>query len=339
MAKVRVGINGYGTIGKRAASAIQRMDDMEVVGVTKTRPSYEARLAIKEGFPLYAAAAEHVAEFDKEEIKVAGTLADLIPKCDIIVDTTPGGVGEEYKPVYEKAGVKAIFMGGEEHGVAGISFNALANYHEAWGANFVRVVSCNTTGLVRTLFPIDRVFGIDRVFAALIRRGADPADRKGFTLNAIEPALKLPTHHGPDVQTIMPWLPIRTMAVVTPTTMMHVHCITCDLKKKATDAEILALWDSTPRIRFVSGKHGIKSSAQIMELARDLGRPRGDFMEIVIWQDGVKMEGNTLYYYQAVHQESDIVPEIVDCVRAMMKLENDPMKSIQKTDMALGITK
>jgi glyceraldehyde-3-phosphate dehydrogenase (NAD(P)) len=121
--------------------------------------------------------------------------------------------------------------------------------------------------------------------------------------------------------------------------MMHVHCITCDLKKKATDSEILALWDSTPRIRFVSGKHGIKSSAQIMELARDLGRPRGDFMEIVIWQDGVKMEGNTLYYYQAVHQESDIVPEIVDCVRAMMKLENDPMKSIQKTDKALGITK
>ncbi len=339
MAKVRVGINGYGTIGKRAASAVHQMDDMEVVGVTKTRPSYEARLAIKEGFPLYAASAEHVAEFDKEEIKVAGTLADLIPKCDIIVDATPSGVGEEYKALYEKVGVKAIFMGGEDHGVAGISFNALANYHEAWGANFVRVVSCNTTGLVRTLFPIDRVFGIDRVFAALIRRGADPADRKGFTLNAIEPALKLPTHHGPDVQTIMPWLPIRTMAVVTPTTMMHVHCITCDLKKKATDAEILALWDSTPRIRFVSGKHGIKSSAQIMELARDLGRPRGDFMEIVIWQDGVKMEGNTLYYYQAVHQESDIVPEIVDCVRAMMKLENDPMKSIQKTDKALGITK
>jgi glyceraldehyde-3-phosphate dehydrogenase (NAD(P)) len=339
MMKVKVGINGYGTIGKRAAFAIQRMDDMEVVGVTKTTPSYEARLALKEGLPLYAASAQNVAAFEKEEIPIAGTLEDLLPKCDIIVDATPGGVGEDYKPMYEKAGVKAVFQGGEDHGLAGISFNALANYQEAWGANFVRVVSCNTTGLVRTLFPIDRVFGIDKVFAALVRRGADPGDKKGFALNAIEPSLKLPTHHGTDVQTIMPWLNIRTMAVVTPTTMMHVHCITCDLKKKATESEILSVWDNVPRIRFVSGKHGIKSSAQIMELARDLGRPRGDFMEIIVWQDGVKMEGNTLYYYQAIHQESDIVPEIVDCIRAMMKVENDPMRSIRKTDKVMGIGK
>jgi len=339
MTKVRVGINGYGTIGKRAAFAIQRMDDMEVVGVTKTTPSYEARLALKEGLPLYAVSAEKVAAFEKEDIPVAGTLQDLLPKCDLIVDATPGGVGEQYKPMYEKAGVKAIFQGGEDHGLAGISFNALANYPEAWGANFVRVVSCNTTGLVRTLFPIDRVFGIDKVFAALVRRGADPGDKKGFALNAIEPSLKLPTHHGPDVQTIMPWLNIRTMAVVTPTTMMHVHCITCELRKKATESDILSVWDNVPRIRFVSGKHGIKSSAQIMELARDLGRPRGDFMEIIVWQDGVKMEGNTLYYYQAIHQESDIVPEIVDCIRAMMKVENDPMRSIRKTDKVMGIGK
>ncbi|MCX6652844.1 MAG: type II glyceraldehyde-3-phosphate dehydrogenase [Methanomassiliicoccales archaeon] len=339
MTKVKVGINGYGTIGKRAAFAIQRQDDMEVVGVTKTKPSYEARLAIKEGLPLYAAAPENVADFEKEEIKLAGTLADLLPKCDIIVDATPGGVGKGYKPIYEKANVKAIFQGGEDHGLAGISFNAFANYQEAWGADFVRVVSCNTTGLVRTLYPLDRVFGLEKVFAALVRRGADPGDKKGFALNAIEPSLKLPTHHGPDVQTIMPWLPIRTMAVVTPTTMMHVHCITCDLKKKATEKEVLSVWDNVPRIRFVSGKHGIKSSAQIMELARDLGRPRGDFMEIIVWEDGVKVEGHTLYYYQAIHQESDIVPEIVDCIRAMMKVETDPLRSIRKTDKALGIVK
>jgi glyceraldehyde-3-phosphate dehydrogenase (NAD(P)) len=339
MAKVRVGVNGYGTIGKRAASAIQKMDDMEVVGVTKTKPSYEARLAMKEGFPLFAASAEHVAEFDKDGIKVAGTLADMVPKCDVIVDTTPGGVGEEYKPMYEKAGVKAIFMGGEEHGVAGISFNALANYHEAWGADFVRVVSCNTTGLIRTLFPVDNVFGTERVFAALVRRGADPADKKGALLNAVEPTLKLPTHHGPDVQTVMPWLNIQTMSVTAPTTMMHIHCVTADLKKKAKGEEILSVWDNTPRIKFVSGKHGIKSSAQIMELARDLNRPRGDFMEIIVWEDGVKVVDKTLYYYQAIHQESDVIPENIDCIRSMMKLEKDPLRSIRKTDRTLGIGK
>jgi glyceraldehyde-3-phosphate dehydrogenase (NAD(P)) len=90
-------------------------------------------------------------------------------------------------------------------------------------------------------------------------------------------------------------------------------------------------------VKFVSGKDGIKSTAQIMELAKDLGRGRGDFMEIVVWQDGVKVINNTLYYYQAVHQESAVVPENVDCIRSMMKLEPDGMRSIKKTDKSLGI--
>ncbi len=337
--KVKVGVNGYGTIGKRVAWAVSKQDDMEVVGVTKTRPSFEANIAVREGHPLYAACQEDVANFEKEGYKIEGTLDDLVKKVDIIVDTTPGGIGENYKTKYEAAGIKAIFQGGEEHGLAGISFNALANYHESWGAKFVRVVSCNTTGLVRTLYPLDRAFGMERVTASLIRRGADPADKKGAMLNSIEPSLKLPTHHGPDVQTIMPWIKITTMAVVTPTTLMHVHCIAAELKKKVKEAEVLEVLNSAPRVKLVSGKEGIKSTGQIMELAKDLGRPRGDFNEIIVWKDGVKVVDNTLYYYQAVHQESDVVPENIDCIRSMMKLENDPMLSIHKTDEAMGIGK
>jgi glyceraldehyde-3-phosphate dehydrogenase (NAD(P)) len=337
--KVRVAINGFGTIGKRAAWAVSKQDDMEVVGVTKTRPSYEARIAIDSGFPLYASCAENVETFTKEGYKVAGTLDDLLKKADIVIDTTPGGVGEEYKAVYEKAGVKAIFQGGEDHGLAGISFNASANYQEAWGAKFVRVVSCNTTGLCRTLYPIDKEIGINRVMASLVRRGADPSDKKGSPLNSIEPSLKLPTHHGPDVQTILPWIKIQTMAVVSPTTLMHVHCVAVDLKKRVKEDEVLKIWEKTPRVKLISGKEGIKTTGQVMELGRDLGRPRGDLMEIIVWKDGVKVSEDTLYYYQAVHQESDVVPENVDCVRAMMKLEPDAAVSIAKTDKTLGIAK
>jgi len=336
---VKVGINGYGTIGKRTAYAILKQDDMEIVGVTKRKPSYEARLAVKQGIPLYVPTEGDVQAFEREDIPITGVLRELTEKAEIIVDCTPGGVGETYKPLYEEAGVKVIFQGGEDHAISGISFNSFANYHESWGARFSRVVSCNTTGLIRTLYPLDRVFGVEKVFAALVRRGADPGDTKGAPLNAVEPSLKLPTHHGPDVQTIMPWLNIQTMAVKTPTTMMHIHCIMVDLRKKATEVDALSVWDNVPRIKFVSGHHGIKSSAQIMELARDLNRPRGDFMEIIVWEDGVKMENGTLYYYQAVHQESDVVPEIIDCIRAMMKLERNPIKSIRKTDRNLDIGK
>ena len=47
---IRVAINGYGTIGKRVADAVDAQDDMEVVGVTKTGPSFGCELAAKKGY-------------------------------------------------------------------------------------------------------------------------------------------------------------------------------------------------------------------------------------------------------------------------------------------------
>ena len=47
----RVAINGFGTIGKRVADAVDAQDDMEIVGVTKTRPSFGCDL-VKE-FPFF----------------------------------------------------------------------------------------------------------------------------------------------------------------------------------------------------------------------------------------------------------------------------------------------
>ncbi len=38
---IKVGINGYGTIGKRVAEAVTLQDDMEIVGIVKTKPTYE----------------------------------------------------------------------------------------------------------------------------------------------------------------------------------------------------------------------------------------------------------------------------------------------------------
>ena len=333
---VKVGINGYGTIGKRTATAVNQQNDMKIIGVTKTRPTYEAFTAAANGFDIYVPE-DSVDAFKKAGIKTAGTIKDLYKKIDIMVDCTPGEFGEQYKAEYAEAGIKGIFQGGEDHTLTGISFNALANYKESWGAQFSRVVSCNTTGLIRTLFPIDKEIGIKEVFATLIRRSADPGDSKKGPINAVEPSLKLPTHHGPDVQSIMPWLKIETMAVKVPTTIMHVHTVAVELKADAATEDILNIWRKTGRVKLVKGSSGVKSTAQIMELARDLGRSRGDMFEIIVWEDGVKVVGRKLYFYLAVHQESDVIPEIVDCIRSMCKTEEDPARSMAKTNKAMGI--
>jgi len=334
--KVKVGINGYGTIGKRVATAVNQQDDMEIVGVTKTRPTYEAKDAVRQGYPLYVPK-ENIEAFEAAGIKVAGSVEDMIAAADIIVDCTPGKVAEEYKKKYAEAGVKAIWQGGEDHSLTGISFNATANYKESWGVQFSRVVSCNTTGLLRTLYNIDKNFKVKNAFVTLIRRSADPNDSKNGPINAIEPSVKLPTHHGPDVQSIMPWISINTMAVKVPTTLMHVHTVVAELGSEVTTEQVKEVIANCPRVRLVKSKDGIKSTAQIMDLARELGRSRGDMFEIVVWEDGIKVVGNTLYYYQAVNQESDVIPENIDCIRSMCKLEEDPVKSMEKTDKAMGI--
>jgi len=336
---IKIAINGYGTIGKRIADAVSRQDDMEIVGVTKTRPTIEAELAIRKGFPFYAAAGEFEQGFMDAGIPMErGALPALMERADIVMDCTPGKRGAVNKAIYEAAGVKAIWQGGEKDSLVETSFNSQSNYDRAWGKQFVRVVSCNTTGLARTLFPVKENYGIKTAYVTMVRRAADPRDSKKGPINAIKPVLNVPSHHGPDAKTVMDGLNIFSLAVAVPTTLMHLHCNTVELEdRSATTGDIIELWDNSPRVKLVEGAKGITSTAEIMELARDLGRERCDFNEIIVWRDGVKVENGVLYYYQAIHQESDVIPENIDAIRSMCQLEKDNMASIRKTNRALGL--
>ena len=332
--KVKVAINGYGTIGKRVADAVALQDDMELIGVSKRTPNFDAFMAMERGYPFYAPA-ENIYALESAGIKVAGTTDEMLERADIVIDAT---AKSPYKELYAQHGIKAVWQGGEKHDIAGVSFNAIANYDEAWGKDKVRVVSCNTTGLIRSLYPLQQQIGIKNVLAVLIRRSADPGDSKKGPINAIEPVLKVPSHHGPDVKSVMKDLDIQTTAVKVPTTIMHMHSIVVKLEKEVSTKDVIDIWSKYPRLIFVDSAHGIKSTAQIMEMARGLGRPYSDLYEIAIWKDGVHVVGDTLYYYQAVHQESDVVPENIDAVRAMMEMMPKE-ESMMKTEKSLGIGK
>ncbi len=336
---IRVAINGYGTIGKRVADAVALQDDMKVAGVVKTRPSFEARTAVKKGFKLFTNTKENIPAFEAAGIKVAGTLEDLLKESDIVVDCTPGKVGAENKEkIYVPKKINAIFQGGEKAKTVEASFNASCNYAACAGKNYVRVVSCNTTGLCRTLGTIDRAIGIKKARVTLVRRGADPADADTGPINAIVPdPVEVPSHHGPDVKTILPNIDIITGAMVVPTTLMHVHSVAITLSKPATREEVIFAFEQASRIILVSAADGIDSTAKVMEYARELGRPRGDLYEIAIWKESINVIGDELFWTQAVHQESDVVPENIDAIRAVTGIENDAKKSIEKTNKSLGI--
>ncbi|ATZ60691.1 MAG: type II glyceraldehyde-3-phosphate dehydrogenase [Methanosarcinales archaeon Met12] len=335
---IKVAINGYGTIGKRIADAVKAQDDMEVVGVAKTRPNFEAKLAIERGYDLYAAIPEKCDDFEMAGIDIVGTIYDMLGEADIVVDCTPEGMGAKNKPMYEEAEIKAIFEGGEKHDVAGFSFNAECNYAGAIGRDFVRVVSCNTTGLCRVIHPLNEAFGIKKVRAVLVRRATDPGDVKKGPINAIMPdPVKLPSHHGPDVNTVLPEIDITTMAIKVSTTLMHLHTLNIVFDSIPAVDDVKAVLQKRPRIRFVSAADGLTSTASIIEMGRDMGRPRYDVWENCIWEDSIDVEGGELYFFQAIHQESTVIPENVDAIRAMTNLEKSAEKSMQKTNTAMGL--
>jgi glyceraldehyde-3-phosphate dehydrogenase (NAD(P)) len=340
---VKVLVNGFGTIGKRVAEAITLQKDVHLVGISDVSPTSTLNTALKgylRGTKLYCSVPGMEKNLGSTGLNVSGTLEELLDKgkVDVVVDATPAGIDEKNKPLYERTGVKAIFQGGASKEIAPVSFNSLWSYDRTRGKQFARVVSCNTTSLARTLYAIDKKFKIEFVFASLIRRATDPLDSKKGPVNAIVPVMHVPSHHGPDLQTVAPEMDIETMAVTVPTTLAHVHlCAAKVPRKKIKNEEVVEAFRRTPRIKIMKAADGYASTAEIVEHFRDLGRKRYDIYETIVWEETVDFDRNRIYWINMVHQEAIVVPENIDCIRAMCELEKSNMKSIRKTDKAMGI--
>lgn len=344
MTMPRVLVNGVGTIGKRVAEALDKQEDIELAGVADVSPSPDLRTVMGEGGPLqdadlYASVPDARSDLEDAGLAVEGVLEDELDDIDLVIDCTPSGVDRKNKEeLYEPNDVKAIFQGGADADVAEESFNAMANYNDARGKDYVRVVSCNTTSLCRTMDIIDVNFGVDAAVANLVRRGGDPKQDKRGPINAIVPVEHVPSHHGPDVQEVLPGLDIKTLAVKVPTTLAHVHMVTADLKSEVTREEVLQTFRENPRIRLFSAGDGYSSTGSLHEKMRDLERPRNDMWEVGVWEETVSVseDDTELSWIHAVHQESIVVPDNVDAVRAMLDLE-DRQTSIRMTNESLGL--
>ncbi|MFB6140674.1 MAG: type II glyceraldehyde-3-phosphate dehydrogenase [Halosimplex sp.] len=348
---IRVGVNGYGTIGKRVADAIRAQPDMSVAGVAKTSPNFEAEVARERGYSLYAVDEERVEAFEAAGYDLAGTVDELVDASDVVVDATPSGVGAENADLYRERDTPALFQGGEDADVAEVSFNARANYERARGADYVRVVSCNTTGLSRLFAPLEEAYGIEKARITLVRRGGDPGQTGRGPINDTLPdPVAIPSHHGPDLNTIFPGMSVDTMGMKVPATLMHTHAVNVTLET-ATDAEAVRdLLDDESRLFVLPADLAIDGAGKLKEFAQDAGRPRGDCWENCIWGESITVEdcdsseaarndgeaACDLYLFQAIHQEADVVPENVDAVRAVADTA-DREESMTLTEDALGL--
>jgi len=342
MAKIKVGVAGYGVIGQRLADGVALQDDMELVGIADLAPTLAVRALYEKGMPydLYLVEGADKAKFDELGIPVAGTFDDLLDKVDIMLDSSPGGVGAKNKAIYEKKGIKAIFQGGEKNSVADVFFHGYANYEKGLGADYLKLTSCNTTGLIRTVDCLDREFGIEKVAITIIRRVADPGDYHRGLTNALQME-KAPSHQAVDLMTIMPHVNATGILVHTPVTHGHIITVLATAKdgKKITREMALEAFKKHPRIRTVRIDDGFLGNASLFKYARDLGNPRGDMYEIGLWEDSIVESGNDIMYAINIPQESVTIPETIDGIRAAMKMQLTREEGTAATNRNLGIAK
>jgi glyceraldehyde-3-phosphate dehydrogenase (NAD(P)) len=337
MNKVRVAVNGYGNIGKRVADAIKKQPDMELSGVTKAHPDYSALEAVHKGLPLYAISNPDA--FFEQDIAIHGSLPELLERSDVVIDCSPGGIGRANLAIYSKyPNLKVIFQGGEDASIAPVSFNAQSNFEDAINQNIIRVVSCNTTALCRILSPLHDLFGIKKARVGLVRRAADPNQTKKGLMNAWYPTAHFPSHHAIDVNTVLPDIPITSLAGIAPTTLMHGHMVFIEFTKAPSNVkEIVDVFSENKRVFFVTTKRGIETTAHIKDLAHDTGRSRGDIYEVCLWKDAMGLdEQGELGMHLAIDQQAIVIPENIDAIRAICNLA-DKETSLRMTDESLGM--
>ena len=335
---IRVAVNGHGVIGKRVAAAVVRQEDMSLAGVSDVVTDWRARMVTRNGFRLFGATGEHVTAMRTAGLEVLGTLDDLLGQADVVVDCTPKRVGAKNVEVYRRRRLKFILQGGEKHEATGHSFVAEANYAGALDRDATRVVSCNTTSIVRTLTALKRAGLLGRARGTLLRRATDPWEsHESGIMNTLVPEPEIPSHQGPDAQSVDPDLDVVTMAVKVPETLAHLHYWSVQMTRPASKDEVLGALRASSRIALIRTSDGLVALNTVKELMADRGRPHDNLYEVALWADMLRVQGDELFYAYMVDNQAIVIPETIDAVRALTGVVKDASESIARTNAALGI--
>jgi glyceraldehyde-3-phosphate dehydrogenase (NAD(P)) len=337
--KLRVAVNGYGVIGKRVAGAVAIQPDMVLVGVSDVVTDWRAHMAINNGFRLFGATAEHVEAMRRAGLDVTGTLDDLLGEAEVVVDCTPKRIAAKNVDTYRNRGVKFIVQGGGKHAVTGHSFVAECNYASALGAGATRVVSCNTTSVVRTLTALKRAGLLRRARDTLLRRATDPWEsHEGGIMNTLVPEPEIPSHQGPDAQTVDPELDVVTMAVKVPETLAHLHYWSVQMTRQASKDDVLEAFGASSRIALIRDDEGLVALNSVKELMTDRGRPHANLYEVALWADMLRVQGDEVFYAYMVDNQAIVIPETIDAIRALTRAVEDAAESIAMTNASLGLS-
>lgn len=287
-------------------------------------------------YDLYLVDGADKSKFDELNIPVSGSFEDLVSKVDIMLDSSPAGIGAKNKEIYQRLGVKAVFQGGEKNTVANVFFHGYANFEKGLNEDYLKLTSCNTTGLIRAVDCLDRKYGVERVAITIVRRVADPGDYNRGLTNALQ-VEQAPSHQAVDLMTIMPHVEATGLLVHTPVTHGHFISVIAHGKQKITPEMALEAFKEHDRIRMVRLEDGFLGNASLFKYGRDLGHSRGDLYEIAIWENTLVEYGDDIMFGIHIPQESVTIPESIDAIRAACGMQETREEGTAATNKYLGL--
>ncbi|MHB1347556.1 MAG: type II glyceraldehyde-3-phosphate dehydrogenase, partial [Candidatus Humimicrobiaceae bacterium] len=122
-----------------------------------------------------------------------------------------------------------------------------------------------------------------------------------------------------------------------PTTHGHIITILATPKKKISVGEAISLFSAHPRIKVVDIAKGFNSNTALFKYARDKGNKRADMYEIGLFREMVALSGDNLFFTISIPQESVVIPETIDGIRASLSLQTDGKEAVKLTNKYLGM--
>src|SRR5260370_8922609 len=135
--------------------------------------------------------------------------------------------------------------------------------------------------MCRTVGNLQNKIGVKKGRVGLFRRGTGPWEsHKAGLINTVVPEAHIPSHQGPDAQTIIPKLNITTMAARGPFNLGHLHFAMVQLKGEPEKKDVLKVFKSTPRLAPVRTSAGGDSMNAVAGIVRHSGRVRADMWDV-----------------------------------------------------------
>jgi glyceraldehyde-3-phosphate dehydrogenase (NAD(P)) len=326
MTRTSVAVIGAGVIGKRMIHALAEHDGLQLVG-TVVRGENSFVLA-RPAFPWFALNADAAARLSDAGVPVRGSVSDLLAQADVVMDCGPARSGATRRELYRRADIKAVYCGGERDAGLGPLVHPALNASAAIGATAVRLASCNTTALARTVAALGDVDELD----ATVVRCATDTDKagKGITNGVVFGHEH--SHHASDLADVVPGLTARSVALTAPMTSGHIIHVRLTLRGDGTSAA-LDLAAAQSRIELRRERRAVPTA--VMRYGRD-GPWHNRYRLVVQPIDSTAIGSRRLDLWLYLDNQAITVPEALDVLQ-LVGGEPEPEQARSRTDRALGL--